>query len=165
RPALEEVTCVCTDPYALGGQHSRSGTPRPAGTCHPAIAGPGFSGHGLSEREAARRLERYGPNALTVGHGRTWPRALVRQFTQPLAVLLLLAAVLSVVAGTPSLAWAIVAVLLNAVFSFVQEQQAGRAVEALSRFLPPQAQVRRDAPAVGAGHRGRAWRCPGAGRG
>ncbi|MCW2617579.1 MAG: cation transport ATPase [Modestobacter sp.] len=100
---------------------------------------------GLSGREAARRLERYGPNALTVGHHRTWPRALVRQFTHPLAVLLLLAAVLSVVAGTPSLAWAILAVVvLNAVFSFVQERQAGRAVEALGRFLPPQAQVRRD---------------------
>ncbi len=57
----------------------------------------------------------------------------------------LLAAVLSVVAGTPELAWAIVAVgVLNAVFSFVQEGQAGRAVEALGRFLPSQAQVRRD---------------------
>jgi calcium-translocating P-type ATPase len=100
---------------------------------------------GLSGREAARRLERYGPNALTVGHHRTWPRALVRQFTHPLAVLLLLAAVLSVVAGTAELAWAILAVVvLNAVFSFVQERQAGRAVEALGRFLPPQAQVRRD---------------------
>jgi magnesium-transporting ATPase (P-type) len=72
---------------------------------------------GLSDREAARRLERYGRNALTVGHSRTWPRALGRQFTHPLAVLLLLAAVLSVVAGTTALAWAILAVVvLNAVY-------------------------------------------------
>jgi calcium-translocating P-type ATPase len=100
---------------------------------------------GLSEREAQRRLERYGPNSLAVRTTRTWPRALARQFTQPLAILLLLAAVLSVVAGTPQLAWAIVAVvLLNAVFAFVQERQAGRAVEALGRYLPPLAQVRRD---------------------
>jgi calcium-translocating P-type ATPase len=105
----------------------------------------GSRASGLSAREAARRLERYGPNALTVGHHRTWPRALVRQFTHPLAVLLLLAAVLSVVAGTAALAWAILAVVvLNAVFAFVQERQAGRAVEALGRFLPPHAQVRRD---------------------
>jgi magnesium-transporting ATPase (P-type) len=105
----------------------------------------GSQASGLSGREAARRLERYGPNALTVGSHRTWARALVRQFTHPLAVLLLLAGVLSVVAGTPELAWAILAVVvLNAVFSFVQERQAGRAVEALGRFLPPQAQVRRD---------------------
>ena len=75
----------------------------------------------MSEREAGRRLERYGPNSLTVGTTRTWPRALARQFTQPLAVLLVLAAVLSVVAGTPPLAWAIMAVvLLNALFAFVQ---------------------------------------------
>src|SRR5690242_10424476 len=57
----------------------------------------------------------------------------------------MLAAVLSVVAGTPQLAWAIMAVvLLNALFAFVQERQAGRAVEALGRYLPPLAQVRRD---------------------
>jgi calcium-translocating P-type ATPase len=99
---------------------------------------------GLSDREAARRLERFGPNTLTARATRTWPRALGRQFTQPLAVLLLLAAVLSVVAGTPALAWAILAVvLLNALFAFVQERQAGRAVEALGRYLPPHAQVRR----------------------
>ena len=100
---------------------------------------------GLSQREAVRRLERYGPNSLVVRTTRTWPRALARQFTQPLAVLLMLAAVLSVVAGTPQLAWAIMAVvLLNALFAFVQERQAGRAVEALGRYLPPLAQVRRD---------------------
>jgi magnesium-transporting ATPase (P-type) len=100
---------------------------------------------GLSEREAGRRLERYGPNSLVARTTRTWPRALARQFTQPLAVLLMLAAVLSVVAGTPQLAWAIMAaVLLNALFAFIQERQAGRAVEALGRYLPPLAQVRRD---------------------
>ena len=59
---------------------------------------------GLSEREAGRRLGRYGPNSLVARTTRTWPRALARQFTQPLAVLLMLAAVLSVVAGTPQLA-------------------------------------------------------------
>lgn len=100
---------------------------------------------GLSEREAARRLLRYGPNTLAAATARTWPRALARQFTQPLAVLLVLAAVLSVFAGTAALAWAIVAVvLLNALFAFVQERQAGKAVEALGRYLPPTAQVRRD---------------------
>ncbi|HTK64698.1 MAG TPA: cation-transporting P-type ATPase [Pseudonocardia sp.] len=100
---------------------------------------------GLSTREAARRLLQYGPNELRAGQARTWPKALAKQFTHPLALLLLLAAVLAVVAGTPNLAWAILAVvLLNALFAFIQERQAGRAVEALGRYLPPHARVRRD---------------------
>ena len=105
----------------------------------------GTSTCGLSAREAARRLERYGPNTLRRAGRATWPRAIARQFTHPLALLLMVAAMLAVVAGTPSLAWAISAVVvLNAVFAFVQEHQAGRAVEALGRYLPPQARVRRE---------------------
>ncbi len=43
------------------------------------------------------------------------------------------------------LAAAIVGVIiLNALFSFVQERQAERATEALREFLPPRARVRRD---------------------
>jgi calcium-translocating P-type ATPase len=99
---------------------------------------------GLSDREAARRLEQMGPNELPHRGGRSWPRSLLRQFTHPLALLLMLAAGLAVVAGTVQLAWAIAAViLLNALFAFVQENQAGRAVEALGRYLPPHATVRR----------------------
>jgi calcium-translocating P-type ATPase len=99
---------------------------------------------GLSDREAARRLERFGPNELQSHRGATWPRALARQFTHPLAVLLLLAAALAYVAGTVQLAWAILIVIgLNAGFAFLQERQAGKAVEALGRYLPPHARVRR----------------------
>jgi calcium-translocating P-type ATPase len=104
---------------------------------------------GLGSQEAARRRERYGPNALRSATGRAWPRALARQFTHPLALLLLLAAALAVIAGTVQLAVAIVAVVvLNAVFAFVQEHQAGRAVAALGRYLPPRATVRRDGAAL-----------------
>lgn len=104
---------------------------------------------GISAREAAHRLERYGPNDLRARQGRTWPRALIRQFTHPLAALLLLAAVLAAAAGTAALAVAILAVVgLNALFAFVQERQAGRAVEALGRYLPPHARVRRDGVVV-----------------
>jgi len=63
----------------------------------------------------------------------------------PLALLLTLATVLAWASGTPRLAVAIVAViLLNASFSFVQELQAERAVEALAAFLPERARVLRD---------------------
>jgi magnesium-transporting ATPase (P-type) len=60
-------------------------------------------------------------------------------------VLLAVAAVLALVAGTPRLAVAVAAViLLNAAFSFAQELQAERAVEALAAFLPEKAGVLRD---------------------
>jgi hypothetical protein len=74
---------------------------------------------GLSGREAARRLVVYGPNELTRRARRDWPVRLLRQFTHPLALLLWLAAVLAVVAGTTVLGAAIVAVIvLNAALAF-----------------------------------------------
>jgi calcium-translocating P-type ATPase len=97
---------------------------------------------GLDDREVARRLLSYGRNELSRRRGRSWPRELFGQFTHPLALLLWLAAGLSAVTGSNAVAGAIVAVIvLNAVFAFVQEQQAERAVELLSRYLPPRATV------------------------
>ncbi len=100
---------------------------------------------GLSDREAARRLERFGSNELVRRTGRTWPRQLLEQLIHPLALLLWVAAVLAEVDGTPPLAVAIVLVIvLNAGFAFLQERHAEKAVEALSAYLPPQARVVRD---------------------
>jgi calcium-translocating P-type ATPase len=100
---------------------------------------------GLSSREARRRLERYGPNQLTRRKHHSWPREIRDQFTHPLALLLLAAAVLAFVAGTTVLAWAILAVVvLNAGFAFAQEQQAERAVETLQTYVPQHASVLRD---------------------
>ena len=103
------------------------------------------SANGLSSREAARRLEVSGPNELVRRGGRRWPGELARQFTHPLALLLAAAAALAWASGTPRLAIAIAAVImLNASFSFIQEVQAERAVEALAAFLPEHARVVRD---------------------
>lgn len=62
-------------------------------------AGPG----GLSGREAARRMEVWGPNELARRGGRRWPGELAGQFTQPLAILLAVAAVLAWASGIPRL--------------------------------------------------------------
>jgi magnesium-transporting ATPase (P-type) len=103
------------------------------------------SENGLSSREAERRLVVYGPNELTRRSGLRWPGELLNQFTHPLALLLMVAAVLAWLAGTPVLAAAIVAVIvLNAGFAFIQEMQAERAVEALAAYLPARARVLRD---------------------
>ncbi len=100
---------------------------------------------GLGSREAATRLLIYGPNELTRHSARRWPGELLAQFTQPLALLLAIAAALAWVGGTPALSVAVVAVIvLNAAFAFVQEMQAERAVEAFAAFLLTSARALRD---------------------
>ena len=101
--------------------------------------------HGLSEREASRRLQANGPNQLPAPARESALVALLAQLRHPLALVLWAAAGLSVVAGTPALALAIVLVIvINAVFSFHQERQAQQAVAALAKLLPPAATVIRD---------------------
>jgi magnesium-transporting ATPase (P-type) len=104
---------------------------------------------GLPGREAARRLIVYGPNELRRRGGRQVWRELGRQFTHPLALLLWAAAGLSWLAGIVAVAVAIlIVIVLNAVFAFVQELQAERAVEALQAYLPARAVVLRDGEPV-----------------
>ncbi|MEV6097093.1 cation-transporting P-type ATPase [Nocardia sp. NPDC051981] len=100
---------------------------------------------GLTSREAERRLLQYGQNVLRRRGGRQWPGALARQLTHPLALLLWLAAGLLLIVGSHVVAAAVVLIIvLNAAFSFVQEVQAERAVEALAKYLPQRAKVCRD---------------------
>ncbi|MFE0023623.1 cation-translocating P-type ATPase [Amycolatopsis sp. NPDC059021] len=100
---------------------------------------------GLTNREAARRLEVHGPNELSRRRQGNWATRLLRQFTHPLALLLWLAAALATVSGTTALGIAIVTVIvLNAALAFLQERQAERAVEALAGYLSTKAKVIRD---------------------
>ena len=114
------------------------------------------SPHGLSQREAARRLAEYGLNRVEeFAREPLWLRV-ARQFTHFFALILLVAAALAFVAeahapgqGMAALGWAIVGVVIvNGAFAFWQEHRAELAVEALKALLPHQATVRRDGAAV-----------------
>ncbi|GGM33890.1 magnesium-transporting ATPase [Micromonospora sonchi] len=101
--------------------------------------------HGLTTEQARQRRTEYGRNELRRQRRRSWWRELGRQLVHPLALLLWVAAILAWVAGTAVLGAAILAVIaLNAAFAAVQERQAERAVEALTRYLPQQARALRD---------------------
>ena len=121
------------------------GAPHPRAPIAALLAELHTQAQGLSEREAQRRLVAYGPNELQRRGGRRWPRQLAQQFTHPLALLLWVAAALAFAAGLIAIGIAVlVVILLNALFAFAQERHAERAVEALRRYLPQQAAVRRD---------------------
>jgi Ca2+-transporting ATPase len=97
---------------------------------------------GLSDQEARARLEKYGPNELV-----EWPRPdfLKMLFDQFLVILLILAAVISLLLGEVVDASAIMAiVVLNAVLGVVQESRAEQALAALKKMAAPNAVVIRD---------------------
>ncbi len=107
---------------------------------------------GLTAAEAQRRLQEYGPNEIREVRRRPLWRRFLAQFTHFLAVLLWLAALLCFLSdylrpgeGMSRLGAAILGVILiNAVFTFIQEYRAEKAVAALKALLPFNVKVRRD---------------------
>ena len=99
---------------------------------------------GLSDEEAARRLARDGRNALPVGRPDTLGRAVVRQLADTVVVVLLVAALLTVLVGDLSDTAVILAViLLNTALGVSQERRSDRALAELADLTAPQAAVQR----------------------
>ena len=107
------------------------------------------TGHrGLTQVNARQRLARYGANELDKPKGEGLFRRLLRQLKDPMILVLLAAAVLSLLASGGS-EWAdaviiLVIVAVNGVISIRQEDNARRALEALEHMAPPLARVLRD---------------------
>ena len=100
---------------------------------------------GLTSIEAARRLERFGPNRPRRVRRPPYLRLVLNQFLDPLVALLVAAAAVSFAIGDAIEAAAIAAVLLvNAVLGFWQEAVAERAILALSEAFTHSAVVVRD---------------------
>jgi H+-transporting ATPase len=99
---------------------------------------------GLSKQEAAKRLERYGPNALEEKHVNPLLKFL-GYFWGPIAWMIEAAAVLSAVIGHwADLVIILVLLVFNAVVGFWEEYQAGNAIEQLKKTLALKARVLRD---------------------
>ncbi len=102
-------------------------------------------GKGLSSDEAAKRLEKYGPNRLAAKKGKSLFVRIVEQFQDFLIYILLAAAVISILLGEISDAVIILmVVVINAVVGVVQEAKAEKALEALKKLSAPRAVVVRD---------------------
>jgi magnesium-transporting ATPase (P-type) len=99
---------------------------------------------GLSDQEAKRRLSKTGPNVLPTGKRIHLARKIISQFRNMFNVLLLIASFLSFVSGlffndlgSIQMGLAILAVVIvNAVFSLIQEYRAERAVQVIHKLIP-----------------------------
>ncbi|SHJ51846.1 magnesium-translocating P-type ATPase [Parasporobacterium paucivorans] len=100
---------------------------------------------GISTEEAGRRLQKVGPNVLKPRRRFTTFQSLAKQFTSPLVLILLFAAVVSLVAGEWTDAIIVILIVLaSGLLSFVQEFRAGKAVERLQAQVVTKAVVLRD---------------------
>ncbi len=100
---------------------------------------------GLSTAEAQARLTRDGANRLTVSTGTSALRRFVSQLTQPLVLILIIAAVVKLVLEDPIDASVIgLVVLLNAVIGYLQESRAEQSIAALDKLVVTEATVLRD---------------------
>ncbi|WP_433291772.1 cation-translocating P-type ATPase [Actinoplanes sp. CA-030573] len=105
---------------------------------------------GLSTAEAEKRRAKYGPNKFAEGKKEPWWRAFLRQYADPMQIVLLAAGIGSMVPlkqwGTGILLIALT--LLNAALGLHQEGKAAAAIGALQKMMIVKAKVRRDGTLV-----------------
>jgi magnesium-transporting ATPase (P-type) len=100
---------------------------------------------GLDDEEAARRRSEVGPNELPKREPPSIFRIILRQFTDPLIYILLVAAIVSFAIGSFNNGAFITAVLvLNTVIGTIQERKAESSARALEQLVSVSALVERD---------------------
>jgi len=103
------------------------------------------SSEGLKNYEVQKRLIQYGPNELGTTKKRNIWLIFFSQFTNPLVYLLLVAALITYFLQHTLDTWVILGVVfLNAIFGFLHEVKAEKAMETLSRIMALRAKVKRD---------------------
>jgi len=141
------MTSEATDIPSSGGPPSAGEVTWHTLSADQVLRSEGVDGQrGLSSAEAAARAERFGPNKLAAGKSESRWQAFIRQYRDPMQIVLLAAGIGSLYPlkqlGTGALL--ILLTLFNAVAGLRQEGKAAAAVAALQRMLVIQAKVRRD---------------------
>ena len=103
---------------------------------------------GLTDSEAKNRLDKYGPNELKSAEKESLFMRFLDQMKDPMIIVLLIAAVLSFVSSGFT-DWVdsviiLLIVIVNAVISISQEDNAEKALEALHKMSAPLAKVIRN---------------------
>ena len=122
---------------------------------------------GLSSAEAAKRLEKYGPNKLKEAPKPTWLQRFLAQLKDPMLIILMIAAAVSAATtvidylqlpqprdishlteGLVEVGIIVIVVLLNAILGVFQESKAEAAIEALQTMTAATCKVLRDGKLV-----------------
>ena len=100
---------------------------------------------GLTDDEAARRVQIYGSNTLAEKKEKSWLSKLLDQFKDVMVLILIAASVLSGIMGDWVEAGVILAIVfINAILGLVQEGRAEKALAALQKMSSPQARLIRN---------------------
>ncbi|MBR9690799.1 cation-translocating P-type ATPase [Candidatus Woesearchaeota archaeon] len=103
------------------------------------------SEHGLGKREANRRLKSNGPNEIAKKKQFDILKSIFSQFTDLLIVILLIAAIISLLLGERTDAIVIIIIVaINSLIGFLQEFKASKSIEALQKLVTPTARIIRD---------------------
>jgi Ca2+-transporting ATPase len=101
--------------------------------------------NGLSQIDAQKRYEQYGPNELIDRGMKPWWKILLDQFKGMMVLILFTSAVISIFLHEYLDAIVILAiVVLNAILGYVQESKAEKAMAALKKMAVPLVRARRD---------------------
>jgi magnesium-transporting ATPase (P-type) len=126
----------------IADQHSADGSTWHAISAEMVLHRLSSSPDGLSEAEAAQRLEAYGPNCLPSGPAPSPLRRFLKQFDNLLIYALLASAGIAALLGQAvDTAVILLVVVLNAAIGFIQEGRAEHALEAIRNMLVPTASV------------------------
>jgi len=100
---------------------------------------------GLSPEQALTRLEQNGPNALTQAPSKSWIYKILAQFKDFLVIILIIAAIISIVVGGEIIDGIIIIAILiiNVIISLIQESKADNALKELKSMSAPKAKVMR----------------------
>ncbi len=120
------------------------------------VSSLGSGDNGISEAEAAKRLEQNGPNKLKEGKKESLIHRFLKQLAEPMTIILLVAAAISagveIYNGVASNHWEfptdvviiMAVVIINAILGVFQESKAEKAIEALQEMSKAQSKVIRD---------------------
>ena len=120
---------------------------------------------GLEQAEAEKRLERNGKNKLAEGKKESMLHRFLKQFAEPMTIILLVAALISGVMSIieqhfPEDVIIIMAVvIINAILGVAQESKAEKAIEALQEIAKATSKVIRDGKQITEGDVFIVWMC------